>query len=687
MLRKSLLLLFLLPAALAGRQTGAGLPTHEYVITVFSNRGMHLVQPDYGYLTISQPGVHVLAQIVKTATASQPPWLLTETDLREKQHILFFQFEKNSHSEGPKLAFWAHPRDANGDGDSFDRGDWLPAALWQNRRLNAEKGLQWDPLRTAPEQLQKPVLILDHSPAGVRLAGGRLRFTGPNGAAYARIDTTGAVSADFQAMRGLWMAADLPLTPFFDEAAALLRAQREQNIRPFQKAVLTLARWLDVDRDGRAQKREIRPVIDERSKKPVRFFGTVAVDIPGCVRCHASEQANGDAFKLWKEEFAFWSRDIPGTSAYFANLRAAAISILEIHDGKHATDFLKNYDPDDLSGATRTRLGRSSVVCADCHGEATASVATALHKSHLGAVPRGDVFGRPVDCQSCHGGHKQSGSLLEYPLDQAGLFRGGDIREYRGGRFLGRDVHANPAAKRVLGTRSHLTAMGVWLKENVMLDGKGLYCTNCHNMASQLLAERDSLENVLQFSGRTLRNKPLPDLLSGLRQVGGAQVAGWDAQQFFDPLVSDTNAVILPWMQPGKQALPRCADCHQPPFVESLAGLYPGQGREGKLERMSFSAGHAGLACSSCHQSAHGLFPVAASGVDPVSLEQARTLNRDGSPGPVTCSACHTVAADGVPKKMPAGALSAFSDQQFPTRYEKAVAWAHTLRSAEEKGK
>lgn len=690
MLRKSLLLLLLIhPSMLTARQASGSHPPFEYLITVFSDRGMHLIQPDYGYLTLSPPGAHLLAQIVKTGTGEQPPWLLTETDLREKQRVLFYQFENNSHSEGPKLAFWSQPWDANSDGDVYDPGDWLPAAVWQQRHLPETGGLQWNPANVRAETLRPVVAAFDHSPAGDQLAGGRLHFTGPNGAAYARTDSSGKITAHFETMRGLWLAADLPVTPFYDGSAPLLRGQQEQNIRPFQKAIITLARWLDSDRDGRVQKREIRPVRDARSKKPVQFFGTVAVDIPGCVRCHASEQANGEQYGLWKAEFTFWSKSIPGTSAYMANQRAAAVSILEIHDRKHGTDFLARYDAADRSGVLHTRLGRSSVLCADCHGKTAEPVAVSLHKSHLGALPRGDVFGRPVDCQSCHAGHKQSGSLLEYALDQAGLFRGGDIREYRGGRFLGRDVHANPAAQRVLKTRSHLTAAGEWLKANVMLDGRGLYCSNCHNMASQLLAVSDSLEDVLELRGRTLRDRPLPELLAGLRKAGGAEFDSWQAQQFFDPLVSDTAAVALPWLNKTGllKSLPRCADCHQPPFVESLAGIYPEGGKKGMLERMSFSAGHAGLACSSCHQSAHGQYPVAASGVDPVTLEQARSLNPDGSPGPVTCAACHVVDSEGVPLSLPPAALAAFPAQSYPTRYEKAVAWAHTRRSAEEKGK
>ena len=167
---------------------------------------------------------------------------------------------------------------------------------------------------------------------------------------------------------------------------------------------------------------------------------------------------------------------------------------MEIHDDKHETDFLKNYDPDNRTGASVTRLGRPPVRCQECHADnivgqlqgkpqpgekkAIKSLTEAIHLLHLEKTADPDENGRTSNCQGCHPAHQQSGSLAEFPLTKNGEFRGGDIREYRGGCFLGRDLHSNPEAGNILGTAKHLNAIGKWMKKNVMTEGKGLYCTN-----------------------------------------------------------------------------------------------------------------------------------------------------------------------------------------------------------------
>ncbi|MGB6065184.1 MAG: hypothetical protein WBG50_10265 [Desulfomonilaceae bacterium] len=63
---------------------------------------------------------------------------------------------------------------------------------------------------------------------------------------------------------------------------------------------------------------------------------------------------------------------------------------------------------------------------------------------------------------------------------------------------------------------------------------------------------------------------------------------------------------------------------------------------------------HGALACQTCHQSMHGLYPVRYEGpvetVDLTSREQALRFSPNGVyTGPVTCAACHTVNSKRVP--------------------------------------
>jgi len=400
--------------------------------------------------------------------------------------------------------------------------------------------------------------------------------------------------------------------------------------------------------------------------------------------------------------------------------------MLEIHDKRHGTDFLSRYDPDDPTGSTITRLGRTPVRCQDCHGDnvlgvldasppreiekAVPSLSAAIHRLHLEKAPQPDRFGRPANCQTCHPAHTQSGNLDRLPTDEMGEFKGGahgDVREYWGGCFLGRDVHSNPGKSKSLRTRPHLNAVGKWMQENVFSEGKGLYCTHCHNLGSRLLYKWDELDDAIAqtgmpvMTGPTLRNQEMGAILGAFRSMEESRYATYTAEDFFDPKVTPgKNRVADVWTDPTNPGYaeiddgddfwlsagePHCADCHVPPFVEGLGGTYRPIDSERKYSLMRFSKGHHGISCQSCHQSTHGLFPVAEDGPDPTSLAQARQFHPDGTAGPVTCVACHAVDAEGVPVNLPDALLAPYPDSEYPTRYEKAVAYAHAARIAAER--
>lgn len=705
--------------------TRAHIPPNEYLITIHYDLGMHCTGFDLSYCCILPPYNSILAQIIKTSGApSEKPVILTEADLLAKNQILWYEHEQNTYSEGPKMLYWNVPVDVNGDGDLRDPNDSFANAYFQHLYTFEERPLRYMPYPTGQltrKYIGRDLSIpQDHGPTGKPMSHGKLDYTGPDGTVLYTVTNDGVTETPLVlAMRGYWEALGLPLTAFFDGAIGNIRESKEELLRPYQKAIVSLASWQDGNRDGLPQVDEVKIEKDPRSKKEVTFFGTNPIDVPNCQRCHASDRANGDKYTLWKKEYLFWKNRFPNTTDYYASVKAASISLLEIHDAKHGTDFLADYDADNLTGASVTRLGREPVRCQECHGDnivgqlqgkvdprtgrKISSLSAAIHLSHMKHVPDPDSNGRTSSCQACHPAHQQSGSLQEMPLDAAGHFRGGDIRDYRGGCFIGRDLHSNPAVTHVLGTAKHLNAIGRWMQVNVMADGKGLYCTNCHNVASRLLYKSDTLQNALTLEGKTLRRRSLEELMAAFRRMEGGKYANYGAEDFFDPKVSPGDSAHDPvravwrdapsdpyrvvddggdyWLAAGE---PKCADCHNPPFVENMGGLYAPIDQVEKLSLMRYSKGHHGISCQSCHQSTHGMHPVAASGADPTTLAQANVLNPDGSPGPLKCGACHTVDADGVPLLVSEAVLAAFPSSVYPTRYERAVALAHTARTYEE---
>ncbi len=134
------------------------------------------------------------------------------------------------------------------------------------------------------------------------------------------------------------------------------------------------------------------------------------------------------------------------------------------------------------------------------------------------------------------------------------------------------------------------------------------------------------------------------------------------------------------WLSAGE---PHCADCHTPPYVEQSGNIngftpfnYPR-----KAGLMRYSRGHRDITCQGCHESTHGLYPVAPSrelgkgfpGVDATSYAQAANLNTDGSHGPLKCGCLpcgeRGRSAELVPLQWCIG--------QLVSDFDGAVGWQH----------
>ena len=767
-----------MPCASEKADETASKPINDYNITINYELGMHCTGFDFTYCCVLPPYNSIQSQVIKTATGKRKFPELLEADSADpsvlvdgkKRFKLDYGHVDNTYSEGSKLKYWDVPYDVNGDG-KYTKGENVANAYFTH--LYVYKDLKGtNPKGTSADKeklfvgIQIPV-PRDNGPAGAAvpspMKGGHLHYTGDKGTIVFTkspvLDNVPIVLTN----PGIWDALGLPLTPFGDRAASGdILSLTESDIQPFQEAWVSM-----VDATSGA------PVIDSHTGRPIRFVGTNPIDIPNCANCHSNKTANGDKFTLYKQEREFWKG--LGASDWIANLKATSISILEMHDDRAGTDFLKNYNPN--SRSLDNRLGRDPVLCQKCHADNVIGVlqsktfkdpktgkegviqalTQAMHTVHQTHEPMPDSEGRTAACQGCHPAHRQDGKMDKYPitLDGKNNYAQGDNRDAAGGCYVGRDVHSNRNKdKDGAETPEHLNAIGKWMQANVSnigngKGGKGLWCTNCHSQLSRELYQRDNLTNAFKQEGTTIRNKSLDEIAKAIGVTTeelkakyldpkvvlndkGEDTPGksgilltWAQKRMVPdiavialkdggPMVSKdedgdinvsilsanpavdvkklklpagaTGAMAVPydaathgrdyWLSPGA---PHCADCHAAPFVEGQGGVAFPINQPGKYSNMRYSKGHSGLACQSCHQSIHGLYPVTPN-TDVTTYKQAAQYNPDGSHGPFKCASCHEVNKEGVPliaDKDEHKKEYMYKGKPILHDYDAAVSWMH----------
>lgn len=713
-------------------------PKNPYGIFINYELGMHCVGFDMSYCCIIPPYNSIQAQAVRSGLDGRSPQLLSPSDNVK----LFYYVRDNSYSEGNKMKYWSVLKDANGNGSLGDPNDNMANYVWTHLFIYKDLAGTLPKDWTAEKRLRvgrEVAVPIDHGPSGKPLAGGYLDYAGPRGGNIVFTDSllpevknVGLVLT----ASSIWDALGLPLTAFYDSRRiGTIRTVTPADFQPFQYATVEL-------RDANGQ-----PVTN--GAEPVRFFGTNPADLPNCFACHsgkgpAAELSRKQGHTLFEKEYAYWKTSYPDESELMARLSASTVNVLELHDASAKTDFLRDYRPD----ASSNRLGEVGAVnCADCHGDNISgnlqsprfyvagyksvkakTLSQAIHSVHAQFIPMPDKAGRTQSCQACHPTHwqdAQKNNLATNPLqiiDDEGRPRFGDAdqRNSGGGCYLRRDAMSNPHATPPF----FLNEIGRWFFENVstrdaagarIAEIRGLMCTNCHNALSHALYANDDLTDAAAQSGRTLRDKPIAEVIKA--------VAGGDARAFADfyadpkvnapknPLLdfwaghkgatmvmatkdAQGNLSLLPWN--AKQgspapydaasggsdwwlapAEPHCANCHMAPFVESAGGAYFPIDQPGKYSLYRYSKAHADLACQSCHQSIHGSYPVRFEGdaetVDLTTHQQALQFSPDGAyAGPVTCAACHTVNANGVPAEL--------KGTEYYKDYWSAVVLIHSMR-------
>jgi mono/diheme cytochrome c family protein len=717
-------------------------PKNPYNIFINYELGMHCVGFDISYCCIIPPYNSIQAQAVKSGIKGENPRLLSPDDKVK----LSYWVRDNSYSEGNKMRYWQILKDVYGDGTMKHPNDNIANYVWNHLFIyqDLEGTLPQNPEKAKRLHVGKEIPVnIDSGPSGKPLAGGFMSYAKGNGGNIVFTDSLIPQVKNIPlklTASYLWDALGLPLTAFNDSRRkGTIRTITDTDFQPYQYSTVQL--------------RDEKGMPLTTGGKPVEFFGTNPVDIANCYHCHsgqgiAAKMSRQSGISLFDKEYAYWKTNYPDASEYVSNLLASTIDILELHDKSFKTNFLKYYNPN----VATNRLGAVGTVnCADCHGDNISGnlqtprpgttgyppmkgkpLTEAIHAVHAQFVPMPDKAGRTQNCQACHPSHWQEEAMNipgENPyamIDQFGnpRFSDADLRTAGGGCFLRRDAHANPYVKPPF----FLNGIGSWYLNEVSMkdeNGKtskairGFYCTDCHNQLTQELYRYDDLDNVVSQSGKTLRDKPIAEVI--------AAVAGGDSKKFktyfADPVVGaegdplaaywtgkDTvllratkdkkgNPIPHPWNAKEGSPVPyaaatggsvwwlaagepHCANCHEAPFVESAGGMYFPIDQPNKYALYRFSKAHQNIACQSCHESMHGLYPVRYEGekqtVDLTSHQQALQFSPDKKyAGPVTCVACHTVNTKGVPIQL--------AGTEYQDDYWASVVLMHFMREADQK--
>ncbi|HEY6000041.1 MAG TPA: hypothetical protein VI078_12195 [bacterium] len=718
-------------------------PQGEFAIFVNYELGMHCVGFDISYCCIIPPYNSVQAQALRTARDGGLPRLLTPADGLGLAYAV--ADNSYSEGNKMRYWGAAKDVDGNGGagnpGDSMANYVW--SHLFIYRDLAGTLPPDWRPeaRKRIGVQLQVPV---DAGPSGMSLAGGRLAYAGDAGGNVVFTDSLLPSVRNVRltlTAANLWDALGLPLTAFNDSRRrGSIRSVTERDFQPYQRSVVSL-----VGADGAPVPSGGRPV-SFFGTNPVDFpecYLCHAGAGPAAARSRGEGLSLFDReYAYWKAGYPDVSEFMARQYQAAINVlelhdRHHGTAFLRAYDAAASSDRLGAVGPvncadchgDNISGNLEEPRPRATGYPA----VKARPLTEAIHMTHALDIPMPDRAGRTQSCQACHPTHWQPEAMNDLAanpyrvIDAAGnpRFSDGDVRAGGGGCYLRRDAHANPQARPPF----FLNPLGKWYLREVSLKDesgasvtelRGLYCTNCHSPLAQALYRADDLEDAAAQRGATLRDGPVAALVGAL--------AGGDESRFrrtlADPVVGAEGeplrahyerhagatlvraardaagaAALLPWnaaegepvpyeaVSGGSDwwlspAEPHCADCHLPPFVESAGGRYFPVDQPRKYALYRYSKAHGALACQSCHESVHGLYPVRFDGpdrsVDLTTHEQALQFSPDGVyAGPVTCAACHRVNARGVPVQL--------EGTGYAQDYWAAVVLLHAMRDGDEK--
>ncbi len=718
-------------------------PRNPYAIFINYELGMHCVGFDISYCCVIPPYNSIQAQAVKTGEQGGVPRLLSPDDgvrlsysvrdnsYSEGNKMRYWQVQKDVYGNGKM----------DDPGDNMANYVWTHLFIYKDLEGTIPPDWTETGRLSVGKQVQVPV---DSGPTGKNIAGGDMAYAGGTGSNKVFTDSLIPEVRNIQltlTASYLWDALGLPLTAFNDSRRkGTIRTVTDLDFQPYQYSTVRL-----LQKDGKPVMSGKKPV-EFFGTNPVDLpncYVCHSGDGRAAKLSRAEGLGTFDKeYAYWKTNYPDMSEFMLRQSSATINV----LELHDKHHGtgflrEYRSDastnrlgavgavYCADCHGDNVSGNLQsprpTATGYAAVKAK--------TLSEAIHAAHAGFIPMPDKAGRPQSCQACHPTHWQPEKMNNLPanpyvvIDKEGnpRFSNADVRKAGGGCYLRRDAHTNPAVKPPF----FLNAVGKWYLKEVSLkdeNGKpvkelrGLYCTNCHNELAHELYKHDNLTDPASQKGTSLRNRPLEEVIQA--------VAAGDAKKFrtfyADPVVGaegdplpafyggHTGATLvkatkdsagklklLAWnaaegdavpydaASAGKDwwlaaAEPHCADCHSAPFVESMGGAYFPIDQPDKYSLYRYSKAHGSIACQSCHESIHGLYPVRYEGqsgtVDLTSREQALQFSPDGKyAGPVTCAACHRVNGKGVPVQL--------EGTPYYNDYWAAVTLLHSMRAGDEK--
>jgi len=726
-----------------GKKVTAYNPRNPYNLFINYELGMHCVGFNMTYCCIIPPYNSIQAQVVQSGMNGKLPQLLSPDD--HVKLYYYIQDNSYSEGNKMRYWGVAKDVNGNGRmddaGDNMANYVWTHLFIYQDLEGTVPKG--WSPEKRLHigKEIQVPI---DAGPSGKPMSGGYLDYAGADGGNIVFTDTLLPAVRNVPlklTSSYIWDALGLPLTAFNDSRLTrTMRTITNKDFQPYQQSMVQLhdGNKKPVTIKGR--------VVEFFGTNPVDIPNCYACHSGEGRAAILSRQEGlthfDEEYFYRKHNYP----DISEYMARFSQAAINILELHDKHHGTEflkeydknaSTHRLGSVGPvncadchgDNITG--NLREPRPDVTGYD--PVRALPLTEAIHGVHLRVIPMGDKAGRTQSCQACHPTHWQPEEMNDFSTNPFQIindvgsprFTSADQRTAGGGCYLKRDAHTNPDVKPPF----FLNAIGRWYLENVSRrdeNGKrigelrGLTCTDCHNQLTQALYRYDNLRDVVTQQGRTLRNRSIGaviDAISGGDEVkfrdnyadpkvgapgdplpsfyldhkgatlvraskdakGHLQLASWNAQSG-DPVPYDGASAGKDWWLAAGE--PHCANCHAAPFVESEGGKYFPVDQPNKYALYRYSKAHGAMACQSCHESIHGLYPTRYEGpsrtVDRTSHDQALQYSPDGKyAGPVTCAACHTVNRKGVPVQLKGTAV--YND------YWASVTLMHFMREGDQK--
>jgi mono/diheme cytochrome c family protein len=718
-------------------------PRNPYAIFINYELGMHCVGFDISYCCVIPPYNSIQAQAVKTGDKGGLPRLLSPDDgvslhyfvrdnsYSEGNKMRYWNVAKDVYGDGKM----------DDPGDNMANYVWTHLFIYKDLEGTIPENWSESQRLHVGKQIQIPI---DSGPTGKNLAGGNLAYAGSTGGNKVFTDSLIPEVKNIQltlTSSYLWDALGLPLTAFYDSRRkGTIRSISEKDFQPYQYSTVQL-----LDKNGKPVTANGKP-IEFFGTNPVDFPNCyVCHSGQGKAAKMAREQGltlSEKEYAYWKTNYS----DVSEFTARQAQASINILEIHDKRHGTTLLKYYNpntSYNRLGIVGSVNCADCHGDNVSGNLQSPRPGAtgyqavkgpaLTEAIHSVHAAFIPMPDKAGRTQNCQACHPTHWQEekmnvpGSNQYQIVDQEGnpRFSHSDVRIAGGGCYLRRDAHTNPDVKPPF----FLNQIGKWyLREVSMKDenGKtisgirGLYCTNCHNQLAHELYSYDDLKNAAEQEGKTLRSVSIKEIMNVVSKGDAIRfknnyadpVVGAEGDPLRSYYANHTGATLvkaakdsagklklLPWNASEGSAVPydgasagkdwwlaagepHCADCHLAPFVESQGGNYVPVDQPNKYSLYRYSKAHGPVACQSCHESIHGLYPVRYEGQektpDMTSHQQALQFSPDTKyAGPVTCAACHRVNGKGVPVQL--------EGTEYSKDYWASVTLLHFMREGDEK--